>query len=348
MKVDWRAGLGLAITVVLLWWVMRDVEPAVVWAGGKGADFLLLAVAVTISTIPFFLRALRWRVLLAPLKVETSLRSRWAAVTIGFMANNLLPARAGEFARAYALSRLEPVPVSGAFGSLVVERFLDGFAIVLFMFLAMGSPGFPSALSGQDFPLTGIIRTAMVVLSGLLALMILMLLFPRPLLRVVEVVARFLPRQFGRALVDAMQAFIDGLKVFQSPKRFSLAVVWSLIIWAWQSLAFWVGFRAFGIDVGFDAALFVNAIVAFAVGVPAAPGFFGTFHAGAKMGLGVYGISAGPTLAFAFGFHLGGFFPVTVIGLYYLWRLGLSFKEVESSEEIVEEAVEEAHPQEAG
>ena len=66
------------------------------------------------------------------------------------------------------------------------------------------------------------------------------------------------------------------------------------------------------------------------------------------MGLGVYGISAGPTLAFAFGFHLGGFFPVTVIGLYYLWRLGLSFKEVESSEEIVEEAVEEAHPQEAG
>ena len=344
LKLDWRAGLGLGITIVLLWWVMRDVEVAAVWSEIRGANFLLLALAVTISTITFFLRALRWKVLLAPLRVETSLRSRWAAVTIGFMANNLLPARAGEFARAYALSRLEPVPVSGAFGSLVVERFLDGFAIVLFMFVAMGAPGFPSDFAGQDLPLNGIIRTAMVILGALLALMILMLLFPGILLRIVQAVARFLPQKLGRVLVDALQAFLDGLKVFKNPRLLLLAIIWSLGIWAWQSLAFWVAFRAFGIEVGYDAALFVNAIVAFAVGVPAAPGFFGTFHAGAKMGLAVYGIPAGSTLAFAFGFHLGGFFPVTFIGLYYAWKLGLSLKEVETSEERVEEAVEKAQP----
>ena len=344
MKLDWRAFLGFGITALLLWWVLKDVELAVVWAEIRHANFFLLALAVSIATGTFFLRALRWKVLLAPIHPGTSLRSRWAAVNIGFMANNLLPARAGEFARAYAMSRLEPVSVSGAFASLVVERFLDGFAIVLFMFLAMAAPGFPSELTAQGTSLGGIIHSVMVILGFLLVGMVLMLLFPRPLVRLAESVARFLPQKLSRTLVDALEAFLDGLKVFQSPRLLFLAVAWSLATWAWQCLAFWVGFRAFGIHVGYDTALFVNAIVGFAVGVPAAPGFFGTFHAGARMGLGVYGIPAAPTLAFAFGFHLGGFFPVTFIGLYYAWKLGLSLKEVEASEALVDEAVEEAHP----
>jgi uncharacterized membrane protein YbhN (UPF0104 family) len=142
-----------------------------------------------------------------------------------------------------------------------------------------------------------------------------------------------------------MEAFLEGLRVLQNPRLFALAVLWSLGVWAWHASSFWVAFRAFGIDLGYDSALFVNAIVAFAVGVPAAPGFFGTFHAGARMGLGVYGVPAASTLAFAFGFHLGGFFPITFIGLYYAWKLGFSFREVETAEERVEEAVEEAHPE---
>jgi glycosyltransferase 2 family protein len=320
------------------------VEVAVVWAEIRHANFLLLSLAVAITTGTFFFRALRWKVLLAPIHPGTSLRSRWAAVNIGFMANNLLPARAGEFARAYAMSRLEPVPVTGAFASLVVERFLDGFAIVLFMFLAMAAPGFPSDLTAQGTVLGGIIKSVMVILGLLLGGMILLLLFPRPLVRVAEGAARLLPHKVARVLVDALVSFLDGLKVFQSPRLLLLAVAWSLATWAWQCLAFWVAFRAFGIHVGYDAAMFVNAIVGFAVGVPAAPGFFGTFHAGALMGLGVYGIQPAPTLAFAFGFHLGGFIPVTIIGLYYAWRLGLSVEEVEGSEERVEAAVEESHP----
>jgi len=348
MRMRWRGVLGFLVTIALLWWVLRDVDVAQVWAEIGDANFLLLGLAVTIATITFFLRALRWRVLLAPIRDGTSFRSRWAAVNIGFMANNLLPARVGEFARAYALSRLEPVSVSGAFASLVVERFLDGLAIVSLMFVAMAAPGFPAELPSGDGALGGIIRTAVVILAILLGFMVLLLLFPRPVVKVTERVARVLPEGVARTVVDALEAFLDGLRVLQNPRLLVQALVWSFGLWAWQSLAFWVGFRAFGIQLGYDAALFVNAIVGFAVGVPAAPGFFGTFHAGARMGLGVYGIAAAPTLAFAFGFHLGGFFPVTFIGLYYAWRLGISLKEVEASEETVEEAVEKAHPKAVG
>lgn len=347
MNAKWRGAVGILVTVVLLWWVLRDVDVGQVWAEIGDANFLLLGLAVAMATVTFFLRALRWRVLLMPIEAGTALRSRWAAVNIGFMANNLLPARVGEFARAYALARLEPVPVSGAFASLVVERFLDGLAIVCLMFVAMAAPGFPAELPAGNGALGGVIRTALVVLALFLGFMVVLLLFPRPVVNVVERVARVLPEGLTRTVVDALEAFLDGLKVLQDPRLLGQALVWSFGVWAWHSLAFWVAFRAFGIHLGYDAALFVNAIVAFAVGVPAAPGFFGTFHAGARMGLRVYGVAAAPTLAFAFGFHLGGFLPVTFIGLYYAWRLGISLREVEASEERVEEAVEKAHPQAA-
>lgn len=344
MRLDWRAVLGLLVTAFLLWWVFKGVDLDGVWREVQGANFVLLGTAVIIATMTFLLRALRWRVLLAPIHPGIGLRSRFAAVNIGFMANNLLPARVGEFARAYALARMEPISASGAFASLVVERFLDGLAIVFLMLVAVAAPGFPGDLLSGGTALSGVIQGVLVILGALLAFMILLLLFPHQVVMVGEWVSGFLPRKMARLLVDSLEAFLDGLKIFQSPRLLVLAVLWSLVIWAWQSLAFWVGFRAFGIQVGYDAALFVNATVAFLVGVPAAPGFFGTFHAGATMGLAAYGVPSAPTLAFAVGFHLGGFFPVTFIGLYYAWRLGFSLKEVKASEERVEGAVEAAHP----
>ncbi len=338
-----RTVLGLLITGVLLWWLLKGVDLVEVWSEIRNGNFWLLGLAVAIATGTFFLRALRWKVLLDPSHSGTSLRSRWAAVNIGFMANNLLPARLGEFVRAYALARLEPIPVSGAFGSLVVERFLDGLIIVLFLFVAMAAPGFPA--EGSLGELAPVAQGVALTLLVLLLVMVLLLLFPRTVVGWAERIATHLPQSAARLVVDALEAFLDGLKVFQKPGPLLVAFLWSVVVWAWQTLAFWVGFRAFGIDVGYDTALFVNSAVAFAVSLPAAPGFFGTFHLGVRLGLGVYGIPAASTLAFAFGFHLGGFIPVTLIGLYYATRLGISVEEMGKSEETVEEAVERRHPE---
>ena len=344
MRKDWRAVLGFGITALLLWWVLRDVDLREVWLEVRGANFWLLGLAVAIATSNYLFRAMRWEILLRPIHPGTTLRSRFAAVNIGFMASNLLPVRAGEFFRPYALSRMEPVSVSGAFGSLVVERFLDSLAIAALLFVALAAPGFPEDPRVWDLSLAVWIRGILVLLGILLAGMILLLAFPRTLVRMVEKVAAFLPgKKASRLVVDVFAAFLDGLKVLQSPWLLVKAAVWSLAIWLYQSLAFWVAFQAFGITVGYDVALFVNAVVALTVAAPAAPGFIGTFHAGVKGGLGVYGVPAASTTALAFGFHLGGFIPVTLIGLYYAWTLGLSLGEVRESETRVEEAVERSH-----
>ena len=345
MKRDWRVVLGFGITTVLLWWVLKDVPLGTVWTEIRGADFWLLGLAVAIGYTNYLFRAMRWGLLLRPICSGTSLGSRFAAMNIGFMATNLIPLRVGEFVRPYALSRMEPVSVSGAFGSLVVERFLDSLTIAALLFVAIAAPGFPENPVVWGASLGVWIRLFLVALGVLLFFMVLLLLFPRPLVRSVEKVARFLPKKLARLVVDVLEAFLDGLTVLRSPALLIQAIAWSVWIWLFQSLSFWVAFMAFGIHVGLDVALFLNGTVALAVAAPAAPGFLGTFQLGVTGGLGVYGVSEAAAVAVSFGFWAGGFLPVTLVGLYFAWKLGLSIGEVGTSEARVEEAVERAHPE---
>jgi glycosyltransferase 2 family protein len=345
---SWKALVGIVLSAFLIWFTLRDVPLTEVWAQVRQADLLLLGGAVFVATAGFFVRALRWKVLLHTLDPGTGLRARYAAVNIGFMANNLLPARVGEFARAYALARMEPrVTVSGAFGSLVVERVLDGLVLAAFLVGAVLSPGFPEITLGPTFML--LLRTAVVLLGAIVVLLAFLLTFPRQVVAGGERLARRLPDALGRQVADALRAFLDALGVVRNPRLLLLALAWSFGFWAFHGISFWLGMLAFDIHAGPVAAVFTEAVVGFGVALPAAPGFFGTFHASAAFALDtVYGVDAASTLAFAYGYHLGGFVPVTLIGLWYARRLGMSLADVRATEERVEAAVEVEHPDLAG
>ncbi|CAN5698994.1 lysylphosphatidylglycerol synthase transmembrane domain-containing protein [soil metagenome] len=342
MKLDWKAVLGIAISALLIWWVLRGVELAEVWAEIQGVRWGLLLAAVVVATSGFLLRALRWKLLLHPLKPDTGLGNRFAAVNIGFAANNLLPARVGEFARAWAISRLEPVTVSGALGSLVVERVLDAIAVFSLLAVALLHPSFPGDATVGGRPISALVLTVVVLLAVVLGTVLLLLLFPRPFLGMADRVARLLPERGGRLLVNGLRSFLGGLTALQNPRLLVGALAWSFAFWGWNAVSFWIAMHAFGIQESYVTALFVQAIIALGVAVPSAPGFFGTFHAAAVVALvEVYGVGENATLAFAFGYHLGGFIPVTVLGLWYAARMGLSMRDLGHAEEDVEEEVEE-------
>src|SRR5690606_305697 len=130
-----------------------DVDFGAVLRHVSEADPLLFGASVVVATALFWIRAVRWHWLLEPIQPGIPYHPRIAATCIGFMANNLLPARVGEFVRAFALGRITGMRVSAAFGSLVVERLLDGICVVAFFFLAMAAPGFPSSVGGGDVAL---------------------------------------------------------------------------------------------------------------------------------------------------------------------------------------------------
>ena len=326
MRVDWKAVLGIAITVGLLWWLFRNENPAEIWAAVQSADLLLLFAAVVVTTFGFVVRAIRWRWLLEPLHPENSFRPRFAAVAIHFMVNNLAPARLGEFARVFAYSKLEPVSFSGTLATLVVARILDGVTILALLFMVLAGPAFPAETLHPA--VAAGINGLSVLLGGLLLVLVALLVAPEATLRFLGVLARPLPAGVGDRLVDAARAFVAGLESLRRPSLMIRALGWSFVFWVLQSLSFWLGILAFGIDLPFSAAVFMNATIAFAVAIPAAPGFFGTFQAGAKVALvDVYGVALAPALAFSIAWHLGAFFPITFIGLWYSGRLGFSLKD---------------------
>ncbi len=346
MRLDWKAVVGIAISIVLLWWVFRGEDLGAIWHEIRTANVWLLAASAGVATAGFLVRALRWEVLLRPIRPGTSLDARFGATSIGFMANNVLPARIGEFARAYALSRMERITVSGAFGTLVVERFLDAVVILAYLFLALVLPGFPRGATIGGQPIGSAVEGLVVLLGVLLAGILVLLIWPHTVVRIAERIARLLPARAARLVIDVLEAFLDGLASLQNPRLVVLAFAWSFGFWAFHSISFWLAFLAFDIDVGYVAALFVNSTIALAVAVPSAPGFFGTFEAGAKIGLvEVYGVPEPQTLAFAVGYHITSFIPITIIGLWYAWRVGFSLRDVGQSEQRVGEAVEAAHPE---
>jgi uncharacterized protein (TIRG00374 family) len=342
MKLGWKGWAGFAISALLIWWTLKDVPVGEVIGYAAGANWWLLAAAIAAATFGFVVRALRWRVLLHPVDPDTPLRSRFGAVSIGFMANNLLPARVGEFARAYAMGRFErSVPVPAAFGSLVVERLLDALMLTGFLVGAVLSPGFPDVELGAGFML--LVRSGLTGVAAIGAAVLLLLLVPGPAVRLIEACARWLPDRLERLVVDSVEAFLESLGVVRSPGLLLRAMAWTVVVWLWNAFSVWLGMMAFGIETGLVSALFAQAVIAFGAAIPAAPGFFGTFHAAAIFALAtVYGVDVVQTTAFAYTFHLGGFFPVTFIGLWYARSLGLSLADVGGSEERVESEIEDA------
>ena len=331
MTSAWKSIAGLSISLALLWWVFRGEDPGAIAAEVAAADPWWLLASVFVATSGYLVRAMRWKVLLSPLRPRTGLRARFAATSIGFMANNLLPARAGEFARAWSLARMEDLRVSACLASLAVERLLDGVTIVALLVVSLSLPGFSADAGLASERVGGALAVFVAVLVVVVVVVALVLARPDMVLGVARLAASRLPGRAAEKVLSVLDGLIQGLGALRSPRLVVRGAVWSLVFWLWHSASFWLGFHAFGIDAGYAEALFLNGITALAVAVPSAPGFFGPFEAAVRVALvGVLGVGETPALAFAAGYHIATFIPVTVIGLWYLWRMGFSFREIGS------------------
>ncbi len=334
----WQTVLGITVSLLLLYWALHDVSAAEFWRHLNDANLKLLTLAVAVQTGGFVIRAARWQVFLAPALPRSSFRARFGSTCIGFMANNVLPARVGEFARAYALSRSAPIGAGAAFGSLVVERLFDAFTLAVFLAVPILLPGFldvPGLGERLAAGLVAILIVFAVAVSGLLIL----IWWPEPATRIFSgTVGRLLPGRAAEAIARVMESFIVGLGAMRRPSLVAAGLAWSFFHWLWGALAYYLGLIAFGItQPGYLGAVFLQAVNAFAVAIPSSPGFFGPFEASVRLALSPFGIAPAEAVSFAAAFHIGTFIPVTVLGIYYLGRLGLSWGDVEHSEEIVEE-----------
>ena len=333
MKIGWRGALGILLSALFMYFAFRGIALREVAEHVRRANIGLLLLSAVAATCIFPLRALRWRPILDPIAPDLPFSRLWSATAIGMMINNVVPARAGEFARAYALSRSTPqVPFPAAFASLAVDRLFDAVVVLLLMFAAMLDPAFPRGATFMDRPVASYATFFLFATLVAVALLYVMVLFPAKVLGAYELVVRRLAPRFEARGRDALVSISNGLGVLKSPRRFASVFVWTVVHWLVNALAFWIAFRAVGVPAPFSAALFLQGLIAIGVAIPQAPGFFGVFETFGKYGLGIYGVPADVAVTWAIGFHFLSYVPITVIGAWYFVRAGLSMRDLGGAE----------------
>ena len=336
MKFGWRSALGILLSAVLFYVAFKDIDFARVITNVRQANLTLLALSAVFGTLTVPARARRWRPILDPIAPNLPLDALWRATAIGVMINNVAPARAGEPARAFALSRFAPqVSFPAAFASLAVDRLFDLMVILLLMFGAMLDPVFPADAHFFSFSMSSLAVKGIALIVIALLGMYAMVLYPSRVLSMYELVARRIAPKLEERGRKALVALMHGLSVLRSPSRFASVFAWTVLHWLLNAFAFWLAFKAFGIDAPYSAALFLQGVIAIGVAVPQAPGFFGVFEVCGKEGLRLYGIGGDAAVTWAFGYHFISFLPITIIGGWYFIRAGLSLAQIGSAEQDV-------------
>lgn len=308
-------SLGVAVSAGLLWFATRGLRLSDVLVHIREVAPGPLLLSVALATVTFPLRALRWRLLLrlhdgSPLPLSPA----WHGITIGYMANNLLPLRAGEVFRAYAASRLAPVRLGSALASVAVERVFDALTVVAMLVAALLTANLPAEVRIGDLSVPDLARRIGIIAGIALVGAGVLLSRAETAARLIEKLVPW-PTASGK-LISLFLGIRDGLVALRSPVRLFWVALWSLVIWSVNALSFQVLFPAFGIEAGFGAAVLVQSMIVFFIAAPSTPGYAGVFETAIIAALALYGIERDRALAFALTYHAATFFPITLMGLW--------------------------------
>jgi len=333
--------VGVALSAFFLWISLRGLKLSDVQTIMRGADYIWLLPGVIVYFIAVWIRAWRWHYLIRPLK-EVSTKKMFPIVAIGYMGNNIFPARIGEVLRAVFLKQREGVPISASLATIIVERIFDGVVMLAFIFLNLSEL---AKLTGDSGFVGNIQQVAIIgtgVFIGALVIFLLAAMFPHITKKVgLWFIQRLLPKGIHQKVIDLMNKFLDGLESLRSPFNILMVFFTSAIIWLLETGKYWFVMHAFKFSVAYFALMLMNGIVNLATTIPSAPGYVGTFDAPGIAVLVAYGIDHATAAAYTLVLHAALWLPITVLGLYYFIRYltqgGMSWKDVFSWKEIVEE-----------
>ena len=305
-----KGAIALAATILLAalftYLAVRGVNWGDAWKALKRSNAWWLLPAMAAFAAQVLMRAMRWRSLFA--------RGRrpprgpvFAATMIGYLFNNIMPARAGEAARVVALAQRTSTPAAEIVGTAIVERAYDVLSILIIFFCA--SPWLPhQSWFGAAAILAGVAAAALAIVIWVLAVH-----GDRPL--------RWLVRPLGRlpglspARVEREAATLaDGLSGLREHRVALEALVWSLAAWMTAAVWAWCVLLAFEPHFGFGAGVLVTVVIGLSMIIPSPPAAVGVFEAAGVLALNAYHVPQSAALPYALVLHVSNFVPLVVVG----------------------------------
>ena len=339
---DWRFWVGMAVSVLFLGILGYQVDFGQFKQALLQANYLYVVPAIALYFVAVYFRALRWRYLLSPM-ASFPVARLYPVVIIGYLANNILPARLGELVRSYYLSQREQISASTALATVAVERVYDGVTLLLFavatapVLLLLGQFSGYSTLFGANPTLvaTGAIG---IFLAGLVVLTVLAKTSADGALT--KWFLRLVPAAQGRDKIrGVVHDFIQGLGILNSPGKQLALLVFSLPIWLLEGSMYVLVGYSFGLDGFFPsvwvfllAALLLTATSNLVTSLPSAVGGIGPFELVAQQTLVALGAGATVAAAYSLFLHIGALWlPVNLAGLAHLLAKHISLKQLTST-----------------
>ncbi len=341
MKKQKRIGalVGIAVSVGLLLFLFHGIEWPKLLSALQTIRPLWILPMVGCFFFYYVIKAWRWKLLL-PKSSNSAFWSRCHTTMIGSLGNVVLPLRAGEFIRPWALSKRNPVSFSAAFASVVTERVFDVIALLgSFAIFSTFIPNIPSIV------LLGAQMLGAVAL-GIVVVMIVAYQAPD----LVRSGARYLLSRILRnkpelveTVLHHLNEFIAGLRAIASVRELLLVILLSFLLWFEMGLSYWLALWAMDVPATFTMAMALNVIIALAVAAPSAPGFIGAFQAGCVATLhGIYGFPEEFALGYSIFTHAFQFIATVLFGVVSLRATGLQLRDAARSAEAEDEALHSA------
>lgn len=334
----WQFWLGLLISAALLWLALRNLKLAEAWSAMQSANYWWLLPGVAVYFVGVWARAWRWHYLLKPLKA-ISTNKMFPIVTIGYMGNNIYPARAGELLRAYILRRQEGVRVSASLATILIERIFDGVVMLMFVIFNLNGLAHLTGASGFVGSIQAVAVWGTAAFAVALGVFLLMAMFPHQSLGLYHRLgAPLIPARFREKVTAMLVSFWTGLESLRSPANILMVFLTSVVIWLLETGKYWFVMHAFNFEVSFFALMLMNGIVNLATTIPSAPGYVGTFDAPGIAVLSAYGVPLGVATSYTLVLHVALWVPVTLVGAYFMARAGLSWDKVQTEYKEIQNA----------
>lgn len=320
---SWRSWLGFLISIVFLFLALRGQDYDLIWDSLRSADYVWIIPAMGVYFLGVALRALRWDYLLRSM-ARISPTQLFPVVVIGYMANNVLPLRAGELVRVYALSARHGIRKSASLATIAVERVFDGLTMLLFFSVA----SITVALTGD---LRSVLYVGMVLFAGLMIGLLVVVFVPGLRDRLVGHLLARLPERVSARLGPMAQAFFAGLGILRRGGDLLTVALTSVGAWLLEASMYLLIAQGFDLDISPFAILMITAVANLATLIPSSPGYVGAFEYGVVLVMsGALGYGRELSLSYAVVVHAALYLPVTVLGLIFWWRESLSWADMQA------------------
>ncbi len=341
-----RTWIGLAFILVTFYFLFRNIDKDKLIAAFSHFHLVWLVPALAVYLLGYVIRGFRWVVLLSPVK-KCAFQSLFPTLIIGFMANNVLPARAGEFIRAHLNGKKEGISRSASFATIVLERLFDGLTMIILLWAALGSGRLPINEAMMSPGIQHAIDWSPYVFGAAFLVLFALVLFKETAVTVVQFFIRLAPAKFHGPMEKLAHTFIDGLHILKNAKETLMVLLTSLAAWTCEFSSYYLMAVGMGIAPNplnlFSAALLM-AIVNLGILIPNAPGGIGLFEfLGAGLLCVSFKVAKETAVGYMFLVHFLVLVPIILLGLYYSAREHLQLGRLEAERER-EKTEEKGHP----